>query len=190
MKIGLFFGSFNPIHNGHLMVANYMLEYTDIDQVHFVLSPQNPFKQKKNLLDDYHRLAMLEEAVGESDRYRVCDIELKMPKPSYTIDTLTYMKERRPSDDLVLLMGADNLKHFHKWKNADEILKQHEIKVYARKGSDNLPLAEHPKVTFYNAPQIEISSSFIRQAVKDKKEIPYFMPPAAYRYMREMHFYE
>jgi nicotinate-nucleotide adenylyltransferase len=190
MKVGLFFGSFNPVHNGHMIIANYMLEYSDIEQIWFVLSPQNPFKKKKNLLEDYHRLAMLEEAVGDLYNYRVSDIELKMPKPSYTIDTLTYLKERHPNNEFVLLMGADNLKHFHKWKNADQILENYALKVYARPGEDKSDLPVNPKIRFYDAPQMEISSSFIRRGIKEKKDLRFFMPAAAYQYMREMHFYE
>ncbi len=190
MKVGLFFGSFNPVHNGHMMIANYMLEYSDIQQLWFVLSPQNPFKEKSSLLSGYHRLAMLEEAIKHQENYRVCDIEFKLSFPSYTINTLVYLSERYKSTEFVLLMGADNLKSFHKWKNSEQILEQYEIMVYNRHGSENLSLKNHPKVKFYDAPRIEISSSFIRQAIKEKREIPYFMPHAAYRYMRDMHFYE
>lgn len=190
MRTGLFFGSFNPVHNGHMMIANYMLEFSDIDQVWFVLSPQNPFKKKKNLLEDYHRLAMLQEALEDLYDYCVCDIELKMPKPSYTIDTLTYLQERHPKNEFVLLMGGDNLKNLHKWKNARRIIDNYAINVYNRPGEEITKVPEGGKIQFYTAPLIEISSSFIRQAVEEGKDMRFFMPPPAYQYMREMHFYE
>ncbi len=190
MKTALFFGSFNPIHNGHLMIANYIIEYSDVRELWFVVSPQNPFKKKSNLLADYHRIALLEEAIKDTELFNICDIELRMPRPSYTIDTLTYLSERYPKREFVLLMGADNLKNFHKWKNYEEILNNYAIMVYARHGCEDLELAKHEKVSFYDAPKIEISSSFIRQAIKERREVPYFMPRAAYNYMKDMHFYE
>ncbi len=189
-KIGLFFGSFNPIHNGHLMIANYMLEFTRLDQIFFVVSPQNPFKEQKNLLDEHHRLALVQEAIGDNNKYRACNIEFKMPKPSYTIDTLIYLKEKYPEKEFSLIMGSDNLLHFHKWKNYKEIINNHSIYVYPRPGFDAKSANIQKNIVFTDAPLIEISSSFIRKSIKEKKDIHFFMPEKAWKYMREMHFYE
>lgn len=190
MKIGLFFGSFNPVHNGHLIIANYMLEYSDLNKICFIISPQNPFKKRTNLLADYHRYELLNLAIEDTSNYEVSDIEFKMPKPSYTIDTLTYLKEKHPKKEFVLIMGSDNLQSFKKWKNSDIILQKYNLYVYSRPDFDGGELKKHKKVKFINAPLMEISSSFIRNAVKEKKDIRFFMPEKAYNYMKEMHFYE
>ncbi|MEA2043701.1 MAG: nicotinate (nicotinamide) nucleotide adenylyltransferase [Bacteroidota bacterium] len=190
MKTGLFFGSFNPVHNGHLMIANYMLEFTDLDLIRFIVSPQNPFKKKKNLLEDYHRLEMLIKAVDNMQHYQVSDIEFRMPKPSFTIDTLIYLQERYPNEKFALIMGSDNLKNLHKWKNSALLLKDFEIKVYSRPNEYTEKYVNHPNISFYNAPLMEISSSFIRKAIKQNKKVNFYMPNKAYKYMREMHFYE
>lgn len=188
-KIGLFFGSFNPIHNGHMIIANYILEYSDLDQIFFVISPHNPLKEKANLLEDYHRLAMVKEAIGDTNKYRACDIEFKMPKPSYTIDTLSYLSEQYPDKIFTLIMGSDNLQTFHKWKNYKQILKSYGIIVYPRPGYvyDGKFKGD---IRLINAPLMEISSTFIRDAVKEKKDIRFFMPEASWKYLKEMHFYE
>ena len=133
MKTGLFFGSFNPIHIGHLAIANYMAAFTDLQQVWFVVSPQNPLKEKESLLADYHRLALVEQAISDNPQYKASSIEFKLPKPSYTINTLTHLKEKYPEREFVLIMGADNLQTLHKWKNYGQILEQYEIYVYPRK---------------------------------------------------------
>ncbi len=190
MKIGLFFGSFNPVHNGHMIIANYMLEYSDLNKIWFVISPQNPFKKKTNLLADYHRYELLNLVLENTSDYEVTDIEFKMPKPSYTIDTLTYLREKHPKKEFILIMGSDNLQSFKKWKNSEIILQNHELYVYPRPDYDGGELKNNAKVNFINAPLMEISSSFIRKAVKEKKEVRFFMPEKAYNYMREMHFYE
>ena len=189
-KTGLFFGSFNPVHNGHMIIANYILEYTDLEQIFFVVSPQNPFKERSNLLEDYHRLALVKEAIGDQSSYIACDIEFKMPKPSYTVDTLTYLKEKYPEKEFSLIMGADNLKGFHKWKNSKVIIKNHSLYVYPRPGVDIGEYENNKKVKIVNAPLMEISSTFIRNAVKEKKDVRFFMPRGAWNYMKEMHFYE
>ena len=190
MKTGLFFGSFNPIHNGHLIIANYMLEFSDLQQIIFVVSPQNPLKNKKSLLADIHRLALIKQVIEDISNYMVSDIEFKMPKPSYTIDTLTYLQEKYPEKDFVLIMGSDNLHSFKKWKNWELILQNYELYVYPRPGYDGKEFKNHKKIRFVNAPLMEISSSVIRKSIKDKKDIRFFMPDKAYKYMREMHFYE
>ncbi len=189
-KVGLFFGSFNPVHNGHLIIANYILEYTELEQIFFVVSPQNPFKQKAALLEDYHRLALIKEAVGDNDKYHACDIEFKMPKPSYTIDTLTYLKEKYPEKEFSLIMGSDNLKNFHKWKNSRQIIDNHTLYVYPRPGFDDSEFKEVKNIILIDAPLMEISATFIRNAVKEKKDIRYYMPERAWNYLKEMHFYE
>ncbi len=187
---GLFFGSFNPVHNGHLIIANYMLEFTDLDRIIFVVSPQNPFKKQAELLEDYHRLALLNEALGETDRYIASDIEFKMPKPSYTVDTLTYLKEKYPDISFSLIMGADNLLGLRKWKNSKQIIENHKIYVYPRPESDCSNNDYVKNIEIVHAPLMEISSSFIRKAVKEKKDLRFFMPERAWKYMKEMHFYE
>ena len=189
-KIGLFFGSFNPVHNGHMIIANYILEYTELEQIFFVVSPQNPFKQKAALLEDYHRLALVKEAIGDNDKYHACDIEFKMPKPSYTIDTLAYLKEKYPEKVFSLIMGSDNLKNFHKWKNSKQIINKHRLYVYPRPGFDDSTFKEVKNIILIDAPLMEISATFIRNAVKEKKDIRYFMPERAWTYLKEMHFYE
>jgi len=190
MKIGLYFGSFNPIHIGHLAIANYMAEYSDLDQIWFVVSPQNPFKQKSSLLSDYHRLELVNRSIENYTKLKASNIEFGLPKPSYTIDTLTYLKEKFPANEFSLIVGSDNLKSFSKWKNYELILQSHDLYVYPRPGFKDEEVQLEGNIYLINAPLMEISSSFIREAIKNKKEIPYFMPEAAYRYLKEMHFYK
>ena len=189
-KIGLFFGSFNPIHNGHLMLANYLAEYGGLDEIWFVVSPQNPFKDKKSLLADRHRLYMVEMAIKDDERFQVCDIEFYMPQPSYTIDTLTRLQERHPNTDFYLICGMDNIESFKKWKNYEAILQYHHMMVYPRKGYSSNELVEHPSVTVVEAPEIEVSSTFIRNAISEGKDVRYFVPKDVYKYIVDMHFYE
>ena len=189
-NIGLFFGSFNPIHIGHMVIANWFVEYTDLDRVWFVVSPQNPFKEKKSLLADHHRLALVRQAIEDDPRFWVTDIEFKMPKPSYTIDTLTYLQEKYPDHRFTLLAGSDQLPTFDKWKNPEQILEQYKLYVYARPGYEGGKYDDHPSVRIFDAPQMEISSTFIRRSVKEGKDMRYMLPEKVWRYMREMHFYE
>lgn len=190
IKTGLYFGSFNPIHIGHLAIANYMLEFTDIQQLWFVVSPQNPLKEKKTLLQDYHRLELVMKAVDDDERFMVSDIEFRLPKPSYTINTIVYLEEKNPNREFVLIMGSDGLKNFHKWKNAEILEKKYHRLVYPRPGFPKEEILNHQNSTLVNAPLMEISSSFIRKSIREGKDIKYFMPPKAYKYMKEMHFYE
>lgn len=190
MKVGLFFGSFNPIHVGHMVLANYMLEYTDIDKVWFVVSPHNPLKKKSSLLDEKHRLQLVNLAIGDNNRLKASDIEFKLPQPSYTVVTLAYLKEKYPDHEFALIMGADNLKNFHKWKNYEEILKHHQLYVYPRPESTTSEFDNHPHVRLVNAPLMQISSTDIRQAIHDKKDVRYYVPETAWNYIKEMHFYE
>lgn len=189
-KTGLYFGSFNPIHNGHLILANYMAEFTDLDEVWFVISPQNPFKDKSALLAEHHRLALVRIAVEDQQNLGVTDIEFKMPKPSYTIDTLTWLSDKYENRDFVLISGTDIFSSFHKWKNYREILEFYSIYVYPRPGSGLGEFAGHPKIKLFKAPAMEISSSFIREGIKQRKNMRYWMPDTVYNYILEMHFYE
>jgi len=190
LKIGLYFGSYNPIHIGHLAIANYLVEYTGIDQLWFVVSPQNPFKKKENLLADYHRLELVNRAIENDDRFRASNIEFNLPKPSYTIDTLTYLQERHPDYNFSILMGSDNLESFYKWKNSEIIIENYGIIVYPRPGFDLTKVPEHKNISVVpNAPLMEISSSFIRNAIKEGKDVRHFMPEKAWIYLDEMNFY-
>jgi nicotinate-nucleotide adenylyltransferase len=190
IKTGLYFGSFNPIHIGHLAIANYMLEFSDLEQLWFVISPQNPLKEKRTLLADYHRLELTRLAVDNDARFRISDIEFKMPKPSYTIDTLTYLCEKYPGYDFQLIMGADGLKNFHRWKNSQQIQEKFHRLVYPRPGIAGEEIYSHSNITLMEAPMIEISSSFIRKSIMEGKDVKYFLPELTYKYIKEMHFYE
>lgn len=189
-KTGLLFGSFNPIHIGHLILGNYMREFTDLDEVWFVVSPQNPLKDKKSLLSDYHRLALARLAVEDHQYLKVSNIEFNMPKPSYTIDTLTWLSEKYTDNEFVLICGTDIFKSFHKWKNYQEILNQYKLYVYPRPGYHLSDYINNPSIEIYDAPLMEISSSFIRKGIREKKNLDFWMPPAVYEYIMEMHFYE
>ena len=189
-KTGLYFGSFNPIHIGHMAIANFMIEFSDLHELWFVVSPQNPLKEKKSLLQDYHRLEMVRLAIEGDDRFRASDIEFRLPTPSYTINTLAYLEEKYPDREFQLVMGSDGLRTFHKWKHADLISENYHRLIYPRPGMNPEALADLPNATLVDAPQMEISSSFIRAAIRDGKDIRHLVPEKAYRYMREMHFYE
>ncbi len=189
-KTGLFFGSFNPIHIGHLVIANWFVEYTNLDRLWFVVSPQNPFKEKSTLLADHHRLALVRVAIEEDPRFWVTDIEFKMPQPSYTIDTLTYLEEKYPEHEFVLLTGSDQLPNFEKWKNADRILELYKMYVYARPGFKGSKYQKHSSVKIFKTPLMEISSTFIRKSIKEKKDMRHMLPEKVWEYMKDMHFYE
>lgn len=189
-KIGLFFGTFNPIHMGHMIVANVMLESTDINRVWFVVSPQNPFKKKSNLLHEFDRMEMVRAAVYENYRMDVSDIEMKLPKPSYTIDTLIYLSEKFPDKNFVLIIGEDNLHSFHKWKNSDKILENFNLYVYPRPSSLPSAMLEHGKVTLIDAPKVDISATFIRNFVKEGKSIQYLVPHPVADMIADKKFYQ
>lgn len=189
-KTGLYFGSFNPVHIGHLAIANYIIEYSELEELWFVVSPQNPLKEKRSLLPDHHRLEMVWRALEGDDRFRVSDIEFRLPTPSYTIDTLAHLGEKHPGHEFQLVMGADQLKTFHKWKNSSFITRNYHRLIYPRPGVDPESLRSIPNATLVQAPLMEISSSLIRQAIKDGKDIRHLVPAPAYTYLREMHFYE
>jgi nicotinate-nucleotide adenylyltransferase len=189
-KTGLFFGSYNPVHHGHLIIASFMLEYTDLDEVWFVVSPQNPLKEKKSLLADYHRLALVNLAIEEHYHFRASNIEFSMPKPSYTIDTLTWLAEKYENREFVLICGMDVFPTFHKWKNYQSLLDQYKLYVYPRPEYGLGDYQGHPSISVFDAPLMEISSSFIRQGIKEGKDMSSWMPLKVYEYIREMHFYE
>jgi nicotinate-nucleotide adenylyltransferase len=189
-KVGLFFGSFNPIHTGHMIIAGYMLGFTDLDEVWMVISPHNPLKEKKSLLADNHRFYMVQLAVEDQPRLRACNIEFKMSQPSYTIDTLVRLEEKHPDHQFVLIAGTDIFPTFHKWKNYETLLENYKFYIYRRPGFDAGPYASNQHVVIFDAPLMEISSTFIRQAIYDGRDIRYFVPDKVYNYIREMHFYE
>jgi nicotinate-nucleotide adenylyltransferase len=189
-EVGLYFGSFNPVHIGHLAIANYMVEFSGLDEFWFVVSPQNPHKQKINLLNDYDRLEMVQLAVEDDDRLQVSDIEFFLQKPSYTVDTLAYMKERNPNRHFKILMGSDNLENFPKWKNFETIVENYGVLVYPRPGFDKSKAMQHKNIVIAeNAPQMEISSSFIRKAIKKGKDVRHFLPPKVWEYIVKKGFY-
>jgi len=172
MKTGLFFGSFNPVHVGHMIIANYMTENSDLDEVWMVVSPQNPLKKRSNLANDYDRLHLVNLAIGKNFRIKVSDIEFYLPKPSYTIDTLSNLREKYPKRSFALVMGGDNLASLHKWKNFESILAYYEIYVYKRPGYSLNPYEEQQNIYIFDAPQMHISASYIRKIIKEgnKKE--------------------
>ena len=188
--IGLFFGSFNPIHTGHLIIANYMANYTMLDEVWLVVTPHNPLKKKDTLINQYDRLEMVNLAVENAENIRSSTIEFSLPQPSYTIDTLAHLHEKQPEKTFSLIMGSDNLVSLHKWKNHEIILRDHHILVYPR---PNYPapanLAEHPSVTLTDTPLMEFSSTFIRSAVKAGKNIRYFVPDSVRAFIESKGLY-
>lgn len=175
MKIGLFFGSFNPIHVGHLIIAETMATDTDIDRVWFVISPQNPFKKNNSLLHEFDRLEMVERAIDENYKLKASDVEFSLPRPSYTIDTLTVLSEKHPDYEFVLIMGEDNLVQFKNWKNYEKILDFFEIYVYPRPNTPSHEFSNHPKVKFVQAPLLEISATYIRKRIQEHQEIKYLV---------------
>jgi nicotinate-nucleotide adenylyltransferase len=196
MKTGLFFGSFNPIHIGHMAIANYIAEYTDLREIWFVVSPQNPLKPRDSLLDDRDRYYLVELAIGNDHRFRASDIEFSLARPSYTIDTMTYLSEKYPEREFTLIMGEDNLNTLHKWKNAAELVKRYPLIVYprlnpGRKSSMKLQdILVKASVTEVKAPLMEISGTFIRQAIREGKDLSWYVPAQAWKYITEMHFYK
>lgn len=190
MKIGLFFGSFNPIHIGHLIIAEHIATNTDLDEVWFVVSPQNPFKKKASLLNEYDRLHLVNLAIKDNKKLRATDIEFNLPKPSYTIDTLTYLKEKHKKHQFSLIMGSDNLENLHKWKNADILFKEYPFYVYKRPEHTDFKNAEKAEVTFLNAPQLKISSTFIRKSIQEGKSVKYILSDEVLKEIEETGWYK
>lgn len=190
MKIGLFFGSFNPIHIGHLIIANYMANHTELEKVWLVVSPQNPLKKYGDLVNTYDRLEMAKLATDNSTNIVVSDVELKLPQPSYTIDTLAHLAEKYPEHEFAIIMGSDNLATLHKWKNYKLILRDYRIFVYPRPGYENAELASHPSVTITMTPLMELSATFIRQSLAQKKNVQYFVPDAVLKFIDDKSLYK
>lgn len=190
MKVGLYFGSFNPIHIGHLAIANYMVEFTDMDQIWFVVSPHNPLKNKSSLLNGYDRLEMVEKAIEGDSRFHASNIEFGLPQPSYTVDTLVYLEEKFPNYDFSLIMGSDNIKSIHKWKNSEILLDRYSIYVYPRPDFDASPWSENSKIHITESPQFDISATFIRKAIAEGKNIAHFLPPRVWDLIDKAGYYQ
>ncbi len=197
-KIGLYFGSFNPIHIGHLIIANYMVQTADIDEIWFVVSPENPHKKKANLLADVHRLAMVRVAVEDNPKLKANDIEFNLPKPSYTVFSLQALKEKYPNHTFTLIMGEDNLRTLHKWRNYEYLIENYPILVYPRTATiqekengieDPNGILDLPNVTLTESPVMAISSSMIRNMIKEGKSVRYLLSEPVFTYLDEMNFY-
>lgn len=188
-KVGLFFGSFNPVHVGHMIIASWAVEMSDLRELWFVVSPHNPLKAKESLLNGRHRLEMVHRAIDDDPRFRASDIEFGLPQPSYTAHTLVHLQEKHPKHAFTLLMGGDNLASFHRWKNYRAILDAHRIMVYSRPAEGEHDLLDHPNVTMLAAPALHISSSLIRNLIAEGRDVRHFMPQGAWQYLDEMNFY-
>jgi len=175
MKIGLYFGSFNPVHVAHLIVANHILNESDIEKIWFVVSPQNPFKAESNLLNEYHRLHLVKLATEDDNRIKASDIEFNLPKPSFTSTTLAYLKERNPEHEFCIIMGSDSFQNLHKWKNYEVIVKEYDIYVYLRPGFEATNHV-NAKLHIVDAPLLQLSATRIRQSIKEGKSIRYLVP--------------
>lgn len=192
MNIGLYFGTFNPIHVGHLIIANHMAEYSNLEQIWMVVTPHNPLKQKSTLLDDYHRLHLVNLATEDYPKIKPSDIEFKLPQPNYTVNTLAHLKDKFPQHEFSLIMGEDNLKSLHKWKNYEYILENHNIYIYPRISEEleNLDLKNHPRIHKIEAPIVEISSTFIRNGIKNKQNIRPLLSEKVWNYVDDNNFYK
>ena len=192
MKIGLYFGTFNPIHVGHLIIANHMAEYSGLDQIWLVVTPHNPLKKKSTLLDDHHRLQMVFLATEDYPKLKPSDVEFRLPQPSYTVNTLAHLQEKFPSHEFSLIMGEDNLNSLHKWKNCEVILQNHDIYVYPRINTEviNPDIAAAASINKVEAPVIEISSTFIRNSIKEGKNVRPLLPEKVWQYVEHNLFYK
>jgi nicotinate-nucleotide adenylyltransferase len=179
MKVGLYFGSFNPIHHGHLIIANFVQQHSDLDRVWFVVSPQNPFKQSSALLNEYHRMYLVQVSIEGEKGLKASDIEFKLPKPSYTSDTLSYLSEKYPDHEFSIIMGSDSFQNLARWKNYTYILKNHPLYIYKRAGFEKLPEFPDAKITVLDAPLLQISATHIRESVQKGKSIRYLVTEAA-----------
>ena len=188
-KVGLFFGSFNPVHVGHLIIANYMATHTDLQEVWLVVSPQNPLKKKKSLARDHDRLHLVRLAIEDNPLLRVSDIEFGMPQPSYTVETLAYLREKHPDYQFVLIMGGDNLGTLHKWKNYEIILRDYKIYVYQRPDYELGQFQNHPSVAIFAAPLMQISASYIRKCIAAGHSIEYLVTEPVFKYITDSNLY-
>lgn len=189
MKIGLFFGSFNPIHIGHLIIANYMATHTDLDRIWLVVSPQNPLKPKKTLARDYDRLHLVQLAIQDNPSLVASSVEFKLPQPSYTIDTLTHLTAAHPDKEFALIMGGDNIGTIHLWKNYELLLANYDIYVYKRPNYDLGEFANSPRVKLCEAPLLDISATYIRDSIKNGKSVRYLVPEPVYKYLETSNLY-
>lgn len=187
---GLFFGTFNPVHVGHFVIANYMLVSSEMEEIWFVVSPQSPFKKHQSIAEDRHRLEMVRLAISNNPKYNASDVEFYMPKPSYTIDTLTYLSEKHPKKQFALIMGADNLLNLHKWKNHEQLLKEYKIFVYPRLGYTSNHENIKGNIQLVDAPVMAISSTLIRQLINQNKEACFFVPEKVYKYIEQTGLYK
>jgi nicotinate-nucleotide adenylyltransferase len=190
MKIGLYFGTFNPVHIGHLIIANHLAEHAGLDQVWLVVTPHNPHKAKQTLLDDYKRLEMVFLATENYPKIKPSDIEFRLPQPNYTVNTLAHLHDKYPQHEFALIMGEDNLHSLHKWKNHDVLLENYGIFVYPRLGTTaENDFAAHPNIRFIDAPVVEISSTFIRDNIKSGKNVRALLPPEVWQYVDHNNLY-
>jgi nicotinate-nucleotide adenylyltransferase len=189
-QVGLFFGSFNPIHVGHLIIANYIVQNSPLQEIWFVVSPQNPFKTKSSLLDERQRLYMVNLAIEDNYQLRSSAVEFDLPVPSYTVDTLAYLQEKHPNDQFSLIMGSDNLDSLEKWKNYTVILQRHTLYVYNRPGYEATKWKNNANIHFCEAPQLHLSASFIREQIQAGKSVRYLLTEPVHRYVEEMNFYK
>lgn len=190
MKIGLFFGSFNPVHTGHLLIANYFVQFTHLDKIWFIVSPQNPFKANDTLLDERTRLEMLKLAINGDERFNASDFEFNLTRPSYTVNTLAELQKTHPNDTFIPIIGGDNLQSFHLWKDYETIIANHEIYVYRRAGFHENPLlANHPKIKIFEVPLLNISSTYIREMLQAEKSVKYLVPEKVEKYIKEHKLY-
>ncbi len=183
MQIGLFFGSFNPVHVGHMIIANHMVEFTDLEKVWMVVSPHNPLKNKQSLANDYDRIHLVQLAIGDNPNIQASNVEFSLPQPSYTIDTLAHLHEKYPNYQFALIMGGDNLTTLRKWKNYEKLLANYPIYVYKRPGFELGEWANHPAIYFVQAPLLDISASFIRKCIKQGKSVQYLLPQSVFEYI-------
>jgi nicotinate-nucleotide adenylyltransferase len=188
MHIGLYFGSFNPIHIGHLIVANHIVENTEIDKVWFVVSPHNPLKDASTLLKEYDRLHLVELAIKDNYKFRASNVEFHLPKPSYTIDTLTYLVEKFPLEKFSIIIGSDSYQNIHRWKNYEQLVANYPFIIYKRPGFD-VKETHGADITTMDAPLLEISSTYIRQQIKEKKSVRYLLPELVHDYIEENRYY-
>jgi len=190
MKIGLYFGSFNPIHHGHLIIANNILENSNLDQIWFVVSPQNPLKPSAGLLNEYHRLFLVQSAIDGEKKLKASDIEFRLPRPSFTIDTLTYLHEKYAEYEFALIMGSDSFQNLPNWKNYHRILEHYPVYVYVRPGFESIPTYSHSTVHVLKAPLLQISATHIRESVQKGKSIRYLVPDKVRDEIEQNNYYK
>ncbi len=190
MRTGLYFGSFNPIHNGHLAIANYIVDFTEVDELWFVVSPQNPLKEKETLAADYHRIEMVKRSIPfNENRMNVCDIEMYMPRPSYTIDTVNELKQKYPSRNFYIILGSDSMESITKWKEYKELLYNNKVLVYPREGSDICQIAKKYPIKIIHAPLVNCSSTMVREKVEKGEDIHDYVPEFVMDYIKDNGLY-